>query len=188
MLPNDTFGTKKTLRLGGVTVELSRHAYHSNEGDLYIHIPHAKFLMAVDSVTPGYAQFQGFDLTTNFHQYLKMFDELLAHDFDTFVGGHLTSIGTRKDVEIAKEYTMDVYKTVKRIHNSMDQGAIVAEAARSIGPDNEFALFKALLDRAANDAVKELQPRWIRRLAGVDVWLPSHVRTALIYVRWDDRE
>jgi hypothetical protein len=45
-----------------------------------------------------------------------------------------------------------------------------------------------LLDKATNDSVKELQPRWINRLAGVDVWLPSHVRTALIYVRWDDKE
>jgi len=28
----------------------------------------------------------------------------------------------------------------------------------------------------------------INRLAGVDVWLESHVRTAIIYVRWDDKE
>ena len=53
---------------------------------------------------------------------------------------------------------------------------------------NEFLLFKVLLDKVTSDAVKELQPRWIDRLAGVDVWLPSHVRTALIYVRWDDKE
>ena len=186
-VPNDTFAAERTLRLGGVAVELTRHAYHSNEGDLFIHIPHAKFVMAIDSVTPGYVQFQGFDLTTNFHQYLKMFDELLSYDFDTIVGGHLTSIGTKKDVEVAKEYTLDVYKTVKRIHNNMDQAAIVAEASKSIASDNAFALFKALLDKATNDAVKELQPRWIHRLAGVDLWLPSHARTALIYVRWDDK-
>ncbi len=28
------------------------------------------------------------------NQYLKVFDELSAYDFNTFVGGHLTSIGT----------------------------------------------------------------------------------------------
>ena len=33
----------------------------------------------------------------------------------------------------------------------------------------------------------ELQPRWINRLAGVDVWLDSHVWTAFEYVRWDDK-
>ena len=55
----------------------------------------AKFLMAVDCVTPGYAPFQGFDITTNFHEYLKMSDQLLAYDFNTFVGGHLTAIGNK---------------------------------------------------------------------------------------------
>jgi hypothetical protein len=117
-----------------------------------------------------------------------MFDEILAYKFDTFVGGHLTDIGTREDVEITKEYTNDVYHTVKRIHNGLDQGAVVAQAAKTVGPDNEFLLFKQVLDRVANDSVKEIEPRWINRLAGVDVWLPSHVRTALIYVRWDDKE
>jgi glyoxylase-like metal-dependent hydrolase (beta-lactamase superfamily II) len=154
LLPNVTFKTEKTLTLGGKTVELTRHDYHSNEGDLFIYVPQAKFMMAVDSVTAGYAPFQGFDITTNFHQYMKVFDELLAYKFDTFVGGHLTSTGTRQDVEITKEFTMDVYNTVKRIHNNMNAGAVTSEAAKTIGPDNEFLLFKVLLDRVTSDSVK----------------------------------
>jgi hypothetical protein len=63
-----------------------------------------------------------------------------------------------------------------------------ADIAKTIGPDNEFLIFKALLDKVTRDSVAELEPRWINRLAGVDVWLPSHVRAALIYVRWDDKE
>ena len=185
--PNVTFKTTKTLKVGGKTVELSGHHYHSPEGDLFIYVPDAKFMMAIDSVTAGYAPFQGFDLSANFHEYLKVFDELLAYDFDNFCGGHLTDTGSKKDVEITKEFTYDVYRTVKRIHNNLDQGAVVAEAAKTVGPDNEFLLFKVVLDKVTRDAVAELQPRWINRLAGVDVWLESHVRTALIYVRWDDK-
>ena len=83
---------------------------------------------------------------------------------------------------------MDVYNTVKRVHNNLDQATVVSEAAKTIGTDNEFLLFKVILDKATNDSVKELQPRWINRLAGVHVWLESHVRTVLIYVRWDDKE
>jgi len=188
LVPNVTFKTDKTITLGGKTVELSGHHYHSPEGDLFIYVPEAKFLMVVDSVTSGYAPFQGFDLSTNFHEYLKVFDEILAYKFDTFVGGHLTDIGTRQDVEITKEFTMDVYSTVKRIHNNMDATAATSEAFKTVGPDNEFLLFKVFLGRVTNDSVKELKPRWINRLAGVDVWLESHVRTALIYVRWDDKE
>lgn len=187
LIPNVTFGAKKTMTLGGKTVELSRHFYHSNTGDLFIYVPSAKFMMAIDCVTSGYAPFQGFDITENFGEYLKVFDELLAYDFDIFVGGHLTDIGSKKDVLETKEFTYDVYNTVKRIHNGMNQQAVVTQAAKSIGGDNEFLLFKVVLDRVAYDSIAELQPRWINRLAGVDVWLESHVRTAILYVRWDDK-
>jgi glyoxylase-like metal-dependent hydrolase (beta-lactamase superfamily II) len=187
LLPTVTFESKKTIRLGGKTVELTRHYYHSSEGDLFIYVPQAKFLMAVDCVTPGYAPFQGFDITDNFGEYLKVFDQLLAYDFTTFCGGHLTQTGGRPDVETSKEFALDVYQTVKRIHNNLDQNAVAAEAAKTIGTDNKFLLFKAILDKVTAESMKELRPRWINRLAGVDVWLESQVRTALIYVRWDDK-
>lgn len=40
---------------------------------------------------------------------------------------------------------------MKRIHNGMDQQAVVAEAAKTIGTDNEFLLFKAILDQVTYD-------------------------------------
>jgi glyoxylase-like metal-dependent hydrolase (beta-lactamase superfamily II) len=187
LIPTATFESQERITLGGKTIELTRHFYHSNEGDLFIYIPEARFMMAVDCVTPGYAPFSGFDLTTNFDHYLKLFDKLAAYDFTTFVGGHLTQAGTKEDVRIAKEFALDVYQTVKRIHNGMDQNAVVAQAAKTIGYDNKFLLLKVVLDRVTNEAVAELQPRWINRLAGIDVWLRDNVSTALIYVRWDDK-
>jgi glyoxylase-like metal-dependent hydrolase (beta-lactamase superfamily II) len=187
LVPNVTFDSEKTIKIAGKTIELTRHFYHSNEGDLFIYVPEARFMMAIDCVTPGYAPFSGFDLTTNFDQYLELFGQLAGYDFDTFVGGHLTQSGTRQDVEIAKEFTLDVYETVKRIHNNMDQNAVVEEAAKTVGTDNKFLLFKVILDRVTHESIKELEPRWINRLAGVDVWLESNVRAALIYVRWEDK-
>jgi len=187
LIPNVVFADKKTITLGGKNVELTRHFYHSVEGDLFIYVPSAKFMMAVDCVTPGYAPFQGFDITANFGRYMKVFDELMAYDFDTFSGGHLTATGSKKDVEITQEFTMDVYQTVKRIHNNLDQNAVVAQAAQMVGTDNKFLLFKVVLDRVTSDSVKELEPRWIKRLAGVDVWMESQVRAAILYVRWDDK-
>jgi len=44
--------------------------------------------------------------------------------------------------EITKEFTLDVYNTVKRIHNNMDATTATAEAIKTVGPDNEFLLFK----------------------------------------------
>jgi len=57
LLPNVTFQSSKTITLGGKAVELTRHFYHSNEGDLFIYVPQAKFMMAVDCVTPGVRSF-----------------------------------------------------------------------------------------------------------------------------------
>lgn len=53
LIPNVVFGDKKTINMGGKTVELTRHFYHSVEGDLFIRVPQAKFMMAVDCVTPA---------------------------------------------------------------------------------------------------------------------------------------
>jgi glyoxylase-like metal-dependent hydrolase (beta-lactamase superfamily II) len=161
--------------------------YHSDEGDLIVYMPDARFLMAVDTLAPGYVPFMGFDITSNFHEYLKVFDTLLQYEFDVFVGGHLTHPGDRRDVELAREFTLDVLETTRRIHNETDLMVEFTESAKEIGNfDNKYLLFKRFLDVVTARATAELEPRWINRLAGVDVFTADHVRTALIYVRWDD--
>jgi glyoxylase-like metal-dependent hydrolase (beta-lactamase superfamily II) len=185
-LPTQTFKGQYTIRLGSVTIEMKRGHWHSNEGDLYIYIPAKKVLMAIDTLPPGYAQFQDFDLTADFHDYLGMFDQLLAYDFDVLVGGHLGFPGNRNDVLVAQDYTMDVYKTVKRIHDSTDQAKIVTQAAVKYGWDNKMALFRTVLDGVVDQCAKEIEQRWSDKLASVDVYAPSHCHTALIYARWDD--
>ena len=188
LVPTITFESSKTIQLGGKTIELKHHRnYHSDEGDLFIYIPDAKFLMAIDTLAPGYVPFSGFDLTSNFHEYRKIFDDILAYDFDVFVGGHLTALGSRKDVEMVKAYTEDVYETVKRIHAKTDLGAVMASTAQAVGNwDNKYLLFKSFLDQVTAEAAAEIESRWIDKLAGVDVWADTHASAALIYVRWDD--
>jgi glyoxylase-like metal-dependent hydrolase (beta-lactamase superfamily II) len=185
-VPTKTFVGKQTLTAGSARIELKRGNWHSNEGDLFIYIPDKRFLMAVDTLAAGYVPFMGFDLTSDFHKYLKVFDELLAYDFDVLVPGHLTSLATREDVVQTKEYALDVYKTVKRIHDGTDQMKAMAAAAEKYTWDNKFALFRTLLDDITDRSYEEIKGRWIKKLAGVDVWGRSHCRTALIYVRWDD--
>jgi glyoxylase-like metal-dependent hydrolase (beta-lactamase superfamily II) len=187
LIPTEVFNGHYEIKLGGREIQLKQHGnFHSNEGDLFIYLPHAKLLMAIDTLTPGYVPFKNFDLTSNFHEYLKVFDDIMEYDFEIFVGGHLTHIGSKEDVKIAKEYTLDVYNTTKRIHANTDMFAVIGNAAKTVGWDNKFLLFKVFLDKVTKDAAEELEARWINRLSGVDVFLHSHVETALIYVRWDD--
>lgn len=185
--PTRTFDDQLVLDEGGMRIELRAAHYHSDEGDLIVYIPRARFLMAIDTLAPGYGPFMGFDITSNFHEYMQVFDVLLEYQFDVFVGGHLTHIGNRADVEVAREFTRDVYNTVKRIHGETDLMAVFAKTAEQIGGfDNKYLLFKRFLDVVAARATTEIEQRWMGRLAGIDVFAEDHVRTALIYVRWDD--
>lgn len=184
--PTETFRGQYTLRLGSALIEMKHGHWHSNEGDLYIYLPAQKILMAIDTLPPGYAQFMDIDLTSDFHDYLGMFDQVLAYDFDVLVGGHLGFPGTRHDVEVARDYTFDVYHTIKRIHDGTDQAKVVAQAAARYGWDNKMALFRSLLDPMMDRCAQEIVSRWSDRLASVDVYARSHCHTALIYARWDD--
>lgn len=185
--PTRTFDGQLVLNPGGTRIELRGANYHSDEGDVIVYIPHARFLMAIDTLAPGYGPFMGFDITSNFHEYLHVFDMLLDYKFDVFVGGHLTHPGNRADVEVAREFTRDVYETVKRVHRETDLMGVFVETAKEIGGfDNKYLLFKTFLDVVTARATAEIKQRWMGRLASIDVFAEDHVRTALIYVRWDD--
>ena len=187
LIPNKTFEGAFALKKGDKEILLSNNMnYHSNEGDLFVYIPKDKFLMVIDVLAPGYVPFKNLDISSNIHEYLKVFDQILAYDFDVFVGGHLTSIGDRNDVLESKAYVMDVYETVKRVHAKTNLMEVMSEAASKIGWDNKFLLFKVFLDKVIDDSTIEIESRWIGRLAGVDVFGRSHASTMLLYVRWDD--
>ncbi len=185
-LPTSTFKDHRTLKLGTMTVELKKGQWHSPEGDLFIYVPGRRFLMAIDTLAAGHVPFMDFDLSTNMHAYLKVFDQLMAYDFDVLVPGHLTYLANREDVRMSKDYALDVYRTVKRIHDGTDQMKVMSQAAQKYSWDNKFAIFRTLLDGVVSQCAVEIQGRWIDRLAGVDVFGESHCRAALIYARWDD--
>lgn len=187
LLPTKTFAGAYVLRKGDKQIDLSNPLnFHSDEGDLFVSIAKDKFLMVIDVLAPGYVPFKNLDISSNVHEYLKVFDQILAYDFDVFVGGHLTSIGDRNDVLESKAYVMDVYETVKRVHAKTNLMEVMSGTASKIGWDNKFLLFKVFLDKVIDDSTVEIESRWIGRLAGVDVWGKSHASTMLLYVRWDD--
>ena len=186
LLPTKTFGKKHALRFGTATIELENHGnYHSDEGNLSVYLPQSKFLMVIDVLAPGYVPFKGLDLSSNIHEYLQIFDRILAYDFNVFLGGHLTYPGVRKDVELTKEYVEDLHATVKRIHAETNPLQVMDEAAEEVGWDNKYLLFKVFLEDVVDRSAKEIESRWRNRLTGVDVWSQSHCEAMLVYVRWD---
>jgi glyoxylase-like metal-dependent hydrolase (beta-lactamase superfamily II) len=183
-VPTRAFRDHETIRLGSVKAELKVGYWHSPPGDLFIYLPGKKVLMAVDTMSSGSVPFMGFDLTMNTDAYLKVFDQLLAYDFDILVPGHHSNPSTREDVELVKDYVMDIYSTIKRVHES-DHHALIARAAQEYGRDNSYPVARVLMDSEVEQCEREIEDRWMKKLDNVDVWAASQCRTALVYFEWD---
>jgi glyoxylase-like metal-dependent hydrolase (beta-lactamase superfamily II) len=183
-LPTRTFKDHYTLKLGSLTADMKVGHWHSPEGDLLITIPDKKVVIAIDAFSSGATPFMGLDLTMNMHEYLKLFDQLLAMNFDVMVPGHHGTPANHEDVQMAKDYVTDVYNTVVRILGE-DHQALKSQAVRKYGAENGWAIAGALINSEVDQCAKEIEDRWIKKLEGVDIWASSHCRTALVYGEWD---
>jgi glyoxylase-like metal-dependent hydrolase (beta-lactamase superfamily II) len=182
-LPTRTFKDHYTLKLGSLTAQMTLGHWHTPEGDLLISIPDKRVVIAIDTFSAGATPFMGFDLTMNMHDYLKLFDQLGAMDFDVIVAGHHSTPATRKDLEVAKSYVTDVYSTISRILGE-DHRSLRAQASAKYR-DNGWAIASVLMDDEVGQCANEIKGRWMQKLEGVDIWASSHCRTALVYAEWD---
>jgi glyoxylase-like metal-dependent hydrolase (beta-lactamase superfamily II) len=152
-VPTRVLKEHETLKVDSMAAEMKVGFWHSPEGDLIIFIPNKKFVMAIDALSSGAVPFMGLDLTMNMHDYLKVFDQLLALDFDVMVPGHHSIPASRADVQLTKEYVLDVYDTVKRIHES-DHKSLISQAVAKYGKENSFAVARVLSDHEAGECAK----------------------------------
>ncbi|MDH4043415.1 MAG: MBL fold metallo-hydrolase [Gemmatimonadota bacterium] len=185
-VPNETFRGSRTLKVGGALIELDEVGpYHSVEADMFITLPRQGVLYAIDSYTPGWVTFQGLDLTMNIHNYLALGDEVMSRDWEIFVGGHLTQLGTRDQIQASIDYTDDALAVATDVIRSTDMMATMGQAAEAGGWSNPFLLFRYYLDSMAEACAARLVQRWGGVLAGVDVWAASHCDRLLAYLRVD---
>jgi glyoxylase-like metal-dependent hydrolase (beta-lactamase superfamily II) len=183
-VPTSVFHGHEILTVGSMSAQLKVGYWHSPPGDSFIWFPKQKVLMAVDAMSAGSVPFMGLDLTQNMHEYLKVFDQLLAYPFDVLVAGHHSNPSTRADVELVRSYVTDLYVTVKRIVEA-DHGALIAGARQKYGAENTYAIARVLIDNEVDQCGEEMKSRWMTRLDDVDVWAQSQCRTALVYFEWD---
>lgn len=60
-------------------------------------------------------------------------------------------------------------------------GAVMAHSGGTV-----CTIYRTLLDQIIDQCHREMQAKWIDKLAGVDVFGWSNCRAMLVYVRWDD--
>jgi len=168
--PTITFADRYTLDVGGQVLELAYHGDNHQPGETFIYAPRQKVLMHVDIVFPGWAPFKNLAVATDVPGFVEAFDETLAYDFDLLVSGHFTRPGTREDVELQRQYVLDLRTAADEANRTVDY----LESARGVDPANTWAQFDAYADAVTRRCMELMPKRYLTLLGGADVFLEDN--------------
>ena len=177
--PDITFTEEYALRVGNQSLQLSYQGLNHQPGNIFVWAPAQAVLMLVDVVYPGWAPFAYLGQAEFVPGVIRAHDQALDYPFRYFVGGHLTRAGTRRDVEVAREYILDLKANCKEAitlstqppgegNPISAQGIVNATAAAN--PGNPWAVFKTYLDDVSAYCADVTNRKWLGRIAAVDVY------------------
>lgn len=186
-VPTETFSDSYTLEVGSQTLQLDYRGVNHEPGNIFIYAPQQKVLMLVDIVFPGWTPFRNLALAEDVDGFIAAHDIILEYDFDFYIGGHLTRLGTVEDVEIQKEYILDIVQAAGNANAEMYSGfgAAFGEADARGGANNPWAIFSILMDSVTQQCADEVVPNWVDRLGSVDVYTFDHCWTITEHQRID---
>ncbi len=183
ILPNTTFEDEFTLTVGRESIQFrSIKNFHSTDADTLIYLPRNKFLIAIDTISPGYAPFKEFEVTPDLEAYISILDIILAYDFDRILTGHLGILGERADIEQASAYVQDVEKAAAQAieSTSLEKVFDVVYAALKENKNSDIA-YRYYLETLTDKCSKQIVANWKDSLSGVDVWSDGHCDRMLMY-------
>ena len=169
-IPTVTFEDKYTLEVGNQKLELAYYGPMHEPGNIFIYASNQKVLMLVDVIFPGWTPFKDLAMAQDVTEFLAAHDKVLEYDFDTFIGGHLTRLGTPEDVQIQKEYFQDIQTSAGKANQEVSFMAIGQE----VGFSNPWLVFQIYADTITQQCTDEVVPKWIDRLGGVDLFTYDH--------------
>ena len=177
--PTRMFDDALDLRIGGVEIQLQSAHFHAEDTDVMIYLPDQKFLMAVDTITPGEAPFMNFGATTNVNAYFESFETFLEYDFQHFLSGHVSILGNRQDVVTARDYALDVRNTVYGLMSGFND--LFINGLKAVEFQNANLAYRFAMESIRDDCAVKIIDRWENELSVVDLWADSHCETALLY-------
>lgn len=169
-IPTVTFEDTYTLEVGTQKLELAYYGPMHKPGNIFIYAPNQKVLMLIDVIFPGWTPFKDLAMAQDVPAFLAAHDKVLEYEFDTFVGGHLTRLGTYDDVQIQKEYFADIEAAAAKANQEVSFMAIGQE----VGFDNLWLAFQTYADTITQQCTDEVVPKWIDKLGGVDLLTYDH--------------
>jgi glyoxylase-like metal-dependent hydrolase (beta-lactamase superfamily II) len=174
-IPTISFSKNYTLQIGNQTLQLDYYGNNHLPGNIFIYAPSQKVLMLVDVVFPGWVPYPYLAVTTDVGGYIRAHDIALnKYDFDTFIGGHLTKIGTRNDVIVQKEFILDLEKAAAKANQEVTFGSI----AKQVGHyENPWFIFNKYNEAVDGQCAKYMLPKWESKLGGAKEFMETHCYT-----------
>src|SRR4051812_46580726 len=166
-LPTVTFKDKYTLRVGDQVLELSYHGPGHAPGNIFIYAPKQRVLMVIDTVFPGWMPWRRFAVAQDVFDAFARVEDVRKMDWDVVVGGHVTRVGTRADVEMQAEF----YRDIKQAAATALSTTKVGETLNPLDAGNPWAIFDNYIDRVAAQCVNTLTPKWSSKLAAYDTFI-----------------
>ena len=171
-IPTITFPNNYTLQVGNQTLNLDYYGNNHMPGNLFIYAPNQKTLMLVDVVFPGWVPYVYLGIADDVTGSIKAPDIALNnYNFDTFVGGHLTRLGTRDDVVTQQEFVSDLGKAAAKANSEVQFGDIAAQVGNT---SDAWLLFSKYIDTVDQNCIQTMLPKWESRLGGAESFMPTH--------------
>ncbi|WP_342077083.1 MBL fold metallo-hydrolase [Yoonia sp. SS1-5] len=179
LTPTRTFADTLVLNIGGLAINLQTADFHAEDVDTLIYLPDQKFLMAIDTITPGEAPFKNFGATADISGYLANFETFLSYDFTHFLSGHVSVLGTRDDVIKSRDYAFDVRDTVYALMPTFNDRMM--EALEAVAFENPNLAYRYAMETIRDDCAGQIIDRWQDELSVVDLWADSHCDTIVTF-------
>jgi glyoxylase-like metal-dependent hydrolase (beta-lactamase superfamily II) len=116
VLPDETFDKKKTITLGGTTVEMIYMGLNHSDATAVIRLPKEKIIFTVDTVPAG--QFPGRGMIDSYPlEWEDFLQKLYVMDWERLIPGHPGvggRLGTKKDMEQQLAFMTDLNAEVKK--------------------------------------------------------------------------
>jgi glyoxylase-like metal-dependent hydrolase (beta-lactamase superfamily II) len=168
--PGKIFQETMILNVANFTLELAYHGPNHCPGNTFIYLPAHQVLMLVDVIFPGWVPFAYLAVAQDIPGYVDVPNITLNYPFTTFVGGHLTRLGTREDIAEHKAYIEDLRSACASALDDFDISSVFAQ----VDPENPWAVFRGYLDGVSGEAAAAVATRWRGRLGGVDAFTNTH--------------
>jgi len=156
-------------------VQLNYRGIVHTEGNLYIYVPSEKLLMLVDFVFPQWGPYHSMGMSSSLSKYYEAFPNVMAYDFQWYVGGHVDRIGSRQDVQVGKQLFDDIQTAMQQAFKTVNTTAVI-ESKGGYNGTNSFTVFRAITDAYTNECVKiVLQDMgWQTKLIDAAAYMDTH--------------